>query len=216
MSKVGKFIKNNIIGFIIGTILFGGTGYIVATSIASVNVTYSGHGQTNVKGALDDLYGKADELNKLKYSITQSGYQYWKSSSTYSSTNAPATVYPNYASVVTANTTSTLIRTIYSNGNPTKHGVCLYYGYNNKIFCLDYGYWAANGASGDSVSAVLQSAIVSALGISSEAIGCVADSYSVFCSFGNNANCGAGSNGAVSCACETSSCTVSNDGKASC
>ena len=63
MSKVGKFLKNNIklfVGIIIGGILFGGATYVVATEIASSSVTYTGNGQSTVEGAINDLYGKAD------------------------------------------------------------------------------------------------------------------------------------------------------------
>ena len=63
MSKVGKFLKNNIklfVGIIIGGILFGGATYVIATSIASSNITYTSNGQTTVEGALNDLYSKAN------------------------------------------------------------------------------------------------------------------------------------------------------------
>ena len=53
-----KFIKNNLIGFIIGGIIFGCISVYATTLIASVDVTYSNSDSTvtTVKGALDELY----------------------------------------------------------------------------------------------------------------------------------------------------------------
>jgi len=62
MNKIAKFIKSNIkvvVAFIIGAILFGGSAYVLATTIASSSVAYTENGQTTVEGALTDLYQKA-------------------------------------------------------------------------------------------------------------------------------------------------------------
>ena len=64
MKKIGKFIKNNLFGFIIGGIIFGGIGVVVAdTIINSVSVAYK---TTTVKGALDELYGLADTIPRIE------------------------------------------------------------------------------------------------------------------------------------------------------
>ena len=68
MKKIGKFIKNNIIGFIIGVIISGATVYAVNVSSSSVTYsnTSSGSSATTVKAALDELYTKASSCKKIK------------------------------------------------------------------------------------------------------------------------------------------------------
>ena len=64
VSKVTKFMKNRkfifAIGFILGGLILGGTTYVIATSIASSNITYTSNGQSTVQGALNDLYTKSN------------------------------------------------------------------------------------------------------------------------------------------------------------
>ena len=55
--KIIKFIKNNLLGFVIGGLIFGSVGVIADTIINSSNVAYK---TSTVKGALDELYGLAD------------------------------------------------------------------------------------------------------------------------------------------------------------
>ena len=212
MSKLTKFIKNNIklfVGIIIGGILFGGATYVIATEIASGSVTYTSNGQTTVEGALNDLYQKADVLKKINY------YQYWRSTSSQDPGYVPSQVYPSYTSIVTNNTTSTLVRTLYSNGSPTTHGACLYYGTSNKIFCIDQGYWTAGGASADSVKTVLQLAMSSALGVSSSNISCSSTSSYVYCSVGS-AKIYAYTNNGVRSDDGSKYCNITRSGVASC
>lgn len=68
--KVKTFIKNNIIGFILGAIIFGTGGVIAVTSILSNEVAYdnsSGYTDaTTMKGALDELYGLAVEKGLIE------------------------------------------------------------------------------------------------------------------------------------------------------
>lgn len=66
MKKIGKIVKGNlklVIGIIIGATISGVTVY-AATVIASSNVSYSnttsGLSATNVQGAIDELYTKAN------------------------------------------------------------------------------------------------------------------------------------------------------------
>ena len=59
MKRLGKFIKSNtklFIGFILGAIIFGSVGAVVAGTVASNVITYTSNGQTTVQGALNDLY----------------------------------------------------------------------------------------------------------------------------------------------------------------
>ena len=55
--KIIKFIKNNLLGFVIGGLIFGSVGVIADTIINSSNVAYK---TSTVKGALDELYQLAD------------------------------------------------------------------------------------------------------------------------------------------------------------
>ena len=62
MQKVIEFLKKNIMGIIIGGVLFGGIGIVIATSIQSEAILYSNEANENVatvEDALDDLYSKA-------------------------------------------------------------------------------------------------------------------------------------------------------------
>ena len=61
MKKIGKLIKNNIIGFVIGVIISGAGVYAatVASSSVSYSNTSSGSSATTVKAALDELYTMA-------------------------------------------------------------------------------------------------------------------------------------------------------------
>ena len=63
MRRIVKIIKDNILGFIIGAILFGGIGTVVATTILSSSVSYTNNNQTTVEGALNELYSKASRLD---------------------------------------------------------------------------------------------------------------------------------------------------------
>ena len=57
-----KFIKNNLIGIIIGIIISGTVGVIAATTISSKNVTYQ---NKTVNNALDELYNEATTGKEL-------------------------------------------------------------------------------------------------------------------------------------------------------
>ena len=57
-----KFIKNNLIGIIIGIIISGTVGVIAATTISSKNVTYQ---NKTVNNALDELYDEATTGKEL-------------------------------------------------------------------------------------------------------------------------------------------------------
>ena len=62
MKKIFKIIRQNIIGFIISGIIFGGIGVYAVTVIAASNVGYTDNaslGATNVQDAIDKLNTKA-------------------------------------------------------------------------------------------------------------------------------------------------------------
>ena len=61
VEKVKRFLKKNILGIIIGGLIFGTAGVYAATYFPSGDVTYdnstSGLSSTDVQGAIDELYG---------------------------------------------------------------------------------------------------------------------------------------------------------------
>ena len=63
MKKIGRIIKNNLFGFIVGALVFGGVGVAYAANVLSSNVSYSNTnskmGASNVSDALDELYEMA-------------------------------------------------------------------------------------------------------------------------------------------------------------
>ncbi len=62
MKKILKFIKHNVLGFIVGAVIFGSLGVYAATVIAASNVGYSDNndlGADNVQDAIDKLNTKA-------------------------------------------------------------------------------------------------------------------------------------------------------------
>lgn len=183
MSKVTKFIKNNIkfiLGIIVGGILFGGATYVIATEIASSNITYTGNGQTTVQGALNDLYGKANQLNTCNsnlstcnnkltssqdtvslYQKSLIAYSYWRGgtqSSPITEDNIPSTIYalPNNNNIKDYG----FARTTYYDYYVYSNDVCIY---RNGLFCINYNYWSSNGSNSDSVAAALKEDMEKAL-----------------------------------------------------
>ena len=63
MRKILKLIKHNVLGFIVGAVIFGSLGVYAATVITASSVGYSDNaslGATNVQDAIDKLNTKAD------------------------------------------------------------------------------------------------------------------------------------------------------------
>ena len=78
MSKLKNFIRNNLLGAIIGGLIFGASGVIADTIVKSNDVSYR---DTDVKDAVDDLYRVAnihveDIKNELKNEIYPVGSIY--------------------------------------------------------------------------------------------------------------------------------------------
>ena len=62
MRKILKLIKHNVLGFIVGAVIFGSLGVYAATVITATNVGFSDNaslGATNVQDAIDKLNTKA-------------------------------------------------------------------------------------------------------------------------------------------------------------
>lgn len=70
-----KIIKNNLLGFIIGGIVFSSMGVVLAYAVLAKDVSYTpkdsswkksnGEDITNVKDAIDELYNKASIFSKF-------------------------------------------------------------------------------------------------------------------------------------------------------
>ena len=58
-SKIGKFMARNMLGFIIGGVVFGAAGVSAAILMSASEVSYK---DTTVQNALDDLYTKASKV----------------------------------------------------------------------------------------------------------------------------------------------------------
>ena len=181
MKKTIKSIKNNIVGFIIGTIIFGSIGVVVAGTVASSEITYSNNGQSNVQGALNDLYGKTVKYNgvDIKYK-----YEYPNNSSSYTSLST-ITGAPFF------NKIAVFFRTMYYNGNPKDNGLCAYIIATGKMACIDHMYWAstvgtttASAANANAVMSALKDEFEGALDIT---LSCSSDSTSsaVYCNSGS-------------------------------
>ena len=90
MSKLKNFIRNNLLGAIIGGLVFGASGVIADTIVKSNDVSYK---ETDVKAAVDDLYRVAgihveDIESELMLKIYPVGSIYTSISST-----SPATLF---------------------------------------------------------------------------------------------------------------------------
>ena len=66
-EKIKKLLKNRIFIFVLAALLFGTIGVSAATYFPSNDVTYdnteSGLESMNVQGAIDELYGKAQQCS---------------------------------------------------------------------------------------------------------------------------------------------------------
>ena len=210
--KVKSFIKNNIIGFVIGALLFGGIGTVVATTILSSSVSYTNNDQTTVEGALNELYGM---VNIACYNGTcgKLAFRYWKiNSSQIGETLNNALPTPNYKTralleenygVSNFANNPIYIRTALIDGNPVEHQVCLWY--SNKEFCMSQGYWAGtigitSTNAGTQTKLKIQRDMQNAFGITIPDSSCGSDSRGAGCDVGDffcDSYCSGG--GEVSC-----------------
>ena len=227
MKKLGKFIKSNtklFIGFILGALIFGSVGAVVAGTVASSEITYTNNGQTTVEGAINDLYGKADNLSN--YSNVDINYwdDNWNNND-YASNEVPNRVY-------TSNDMNYMvfIKTIYKDGNPFKHLVCAKPDSSSKMFCLANDYWESivgsneeTESNGNRVKNSLKEDMEAALG--NIITSCTSSATYVQCYIANtelntNFSCFTSRLGYSGCDYEDGgdypSCYVSSDGTAYC
>ena len=236
MKKVGKFIKNNIVGFILGALLFGGSALVVAGTVASSAITYTTSKNSNVgnvEQALNDLYNIADNTYYKYWNDDYLGAEYISSSSPnrlYSQPDGFKYISSDGRTVYTLNNVNEAIpyiKSLYKNDNTIKHeGVC-YYLNNYSPFCINYGFWqsvvGSNTASlenSNAVKAALETAIHGVF--SDKNINCD-DSTSnyVNCFIGNDEyynDCYVYANGEVKFITEDGNlyCNIKTDGKAKC
>ena len=141
--------------------------------------------------------------------VNQDGYNYWRSTTHYSSKSAPSTVYANYARVGS----KSLVRTSYSNGSPTGHSACINPS-GTLLFCINSGFYYSNGGSGTSVESALKNAMESALGTT--AWSCYhGSSGGAGCDFYDGSSVYAYSDGDIM-SCVSSSCCYISSGEAYC
>lgn len=173
MKKLGKFVRCNaklFIGILIGAIIFSGVGITIAGTVASSNIEYTNNGQTNVQGALNDLYGKANELNEWKNGYYN--YGYWNNNyyeENFSSTSTPNKVYSSYKSLIRIDSDAGFIRTLYNYYEPIKHDICVYEHTTSKMYCTNPSEWEeiVNASQSDlsNIATKLQNKLSSSLEI---------------------------------------------------
>ena len=227
-----KVIKNNLFGFILGAILFGGIGTVVATTILSSTVSYTNNNRTTVETALNELYSKAARLDGWidPRGLNTDGnggkisFVYWNddfSNTTYTSTQVPtgtglngiyqtreqlATAYSNWSNA------QIYIKTTKVNGTVTGHTSCLWY--NNREFCVAPNYWDTDSAT---TKTKIKADMENALGITIADSSCGSITSYAGCSAGDF-SCGAYSYGDVRCFSRVSdeSCYVYGLSNANC
>ena len=237
MKILKKIIKDNVLFFLIGAVLFGGTTYVVATGLASSNIDYvvANSNVETVKDALDDLYSKVPSGTTVCYNGTcgKLSYRYWNNNfagstgaNLFDSTHMPATVYARRA-VLEQNYNDfsdepVYIRSVLIDGNVVGHEACFWEANNQKEFCIAPNYWAGtlgtNDATvGENTKIKLQRDMQNALGLESTDISCGSNASDAGCVVGDF-GCDATSDGVVICSSNVTygDCGVGDDGSASC
>ena len=233
MKKTIKIIKNNILGFLIGSFLFGGIGIVIATTIQSSTVSYGKNDQTTVEEALDTLYNETnyldDWLDPRGINVTGTGgeisFVYWNSNfsypditssqvptgsglnGTYATREALATAYSDWENA------PVYIKTTKVNGTVTGHSTCLWY--NNREFCMTANDWDTDF---ETTKAKLKADMEIVLGITIANSSCVGGATSARCNVGDFF-CYSGSVGNAICGSDRdddSYCYVYGSGNATC
>ena len=114
--KIIRFIKSNLLGFIIGGLIFGSITGVIATNLTASDVQYTSN--TTVEDALDKLNSASDKPAA-----------YWFSETQYVIGNAPTTLYLNGSSTN---------HNVYIGSTSEKHYVCM--AYNGHEVCLSQPY----------------------------------------------------------------------------
>ena len=241
-----KILKKNIkviIAFVIGAILFGSIGVVVATNIASSTVWYETSKNANVEtveDALDDLYAQIIGYPVECYNgvCGKLSYRYWNNNFTFeynydtnesigmfASNSIPTITYGNrallaqYYGASNFNSRPYYIRSVQIDGLTVGHQVCLWY--NNKEFCYSPGYWTGIIDDDDDETAGIQTKIrlqrdlQESLGITINNSNCRSGSGYANCSIGSF-SIHANYNGVINVSDEYAYCIVSFDGVALC
>ena len=227
-------IKSNLLGIIIGGILFGGIGVLAAT-IESSTVAYTTSSNNNVstvEDALNDLYGMVNiacyngTCGKLTYKYWNNNFAGSSGANLFDSTHMPATVYTSRA-LLEQNYSDfadepVYIRSILINGNVVGHESCFWEANNQKEFCLGPGYWGgtlgtADATVGTNTKIKLQRDMQNALSLESANISCGSSAGGAYCYVGDF-YCYANDSGGVSCSSYATdeSCVVIASGSAYC
>ena len=169
--KIKRIIKNNLLGFVIGAIVFSSIGIVAATTLGPSDYwfeTTKNSNVENVEDALDDLYTLVPDFPITCYNGTcgKLSYRYWNNSFQYTyvdgtpendvgkfdSTHMPTTTYvtralleQNYGSSNFADNPY-YIKSVLIDDNVVGHQACIWY--NNKEFCMAPGYWIGTIGSG--------------------------------------------------------------------
>ena len=227
-------IKSNLLGIIIGGILFGGIGVLAAT-IESSTVAYTTSSNNNVstvEDALNDLYGMVNiacyngVCGKVSYRYWNNNFDGSSGDNLFDSTHMPATVYltralleQNYSDFADE---PVYIRSILIDGNVVGHESCFWEANNQKEFCLGPGYWGGtlgttDATVGANTKIKLQRDMQNALSLESANISCSSSASIANCYVGDF-SCGAGYSGYVDCISSVTDeyCAVYASGSAYC
>jgi len=217
-------IKNNIIGFVIGAVVFGSIGVVVAATIESSTIAYtttSNNSVSTVEDALNDLYDKVtDEYIDPNLVRSQNiSFYYWRGQTTdYSLFDKYEDATLRSISLITSSRSGlgTLsdgqigyyIKTMFRNSYVVNHEACLFY--NNKEFCLDNNYVLNDDSSISTRIYNDMSRVFSGYTISCEQGGltyCFVGDSEMYCGYGD---------GIAICGWGPTQCHVNKDGSAAC
>ena len=200
--KVWKFIKSNLLGFVIGGIIFGSLSGVIAASLAASEVQYKSN--KTVKDAIDELY-KLVLPGPTSYWYDNSGTEY---------------TFPNYGGTLQTGGTATG-HNVYIGQDDTKYYTCI--NVDGKEACLSQPYTQYIGSEivNNSLSTEQQNAAKAAIGEVFSTVGitgysCYSNENVADCSLGGF-YCDVYNDGAVTCNNdEDEYCFVYADGSASC
>ena len=230
--KIKKIIKDNILGFIIGAILFSGVGVVLATTtVGDVWFeTTKNSSVKNVEDALDDLYARADTyINPETLKYYDFVYKYWNADFDYSPQflfDSPEDAYTTIAALETTNgagnfaNTPIYIRSAFKGNTAIYHEVCSYYATTGKEFCFAPNYWVGDSQDqidGSTTKAKLKADMEAALGITIASGDCNSTTGYANCEVGNF-YCTSTSSGYINCQSNVTYkfCDSGDDGSAGC
>ena len=228
-----RIIKNNLLGFIIGAIVFSSIGIVAATTLGPSDYwfkTTKNSNVENVEDALDDLYSKTvDLIDPQPLKDADFEYKYWNDDiegNEYYLFEAPDNIYATRAALETAYGSSNFannpiyIRSAFKENTAVYHEACFYHATTGKEFCLAPNYWVGDSqdqTDGSTTKAKLKADMEAALGITIASGDCYSASSIVYCDVGDF-GCGVDPSGDVSCYSSVmfESCCVDVDGDAYC